>query len=361
MAQQTDPLASIAEDTPALSDAAAISIVRESYGLEVSVRSLVSERDQNFEMRSADGLRYVLKIASAAEEHAVTHFQIEALMHIADYVKENDTPISAPEVMLTRNGETHTMIDIGGASHVARVVSYVDGEPVGEREPSPLLCKNMGSYLAHLGNALHGFRHAGSQQSLLWDVQQALRLRELLTHIPKDSVRADVVHSLDDFEKFAWPELSALRRQVIHSDFNPDNVLTHESESDVVAGVIDFGDMLEAPLIADVAIAASYLRPREGDPLAFMAEFVAGYARVTPLESSELKILIELIKARLCASIVMLYWRASFRDSGDPYLGKLLDSESFAETFLSRLNLIPRTNATQIFAQVCASIRNEKI
>ncbi|MGI9263049.1 MAG: phosphotransferase, partial [Woeseiaceae bacterium] len=123
-------------------------------------------------------------------------------------------------------------------------------------------------------------------------------------------------------------------------------------------GVIDFGDMLEAPLIADVAIAASYLRPKDGDPLALMAEFVAGYATVTPLQPNEIKILFELIKARLCASIVILYWRASFRDPDDPYLGKLLNAESFAETFLARLNLIPRMNATQTFVQVCASAKS---
>jgi len=179
-------------------------------------------------------------------------------------------------------------------------------------------------------------------------------------HIPKDEVRVEVVRSLDEFEEFAWPELSGLRRQVIHSDFNPDNVLTHATEPDEVAGVIDFGDMLEAPLVADVAIAASYLRPDEGDPLALIAEFVAGYASVTPLQPNELKILFELIRARLCASIVILYWRASFRDADDPYLGKLLDAESFAETFLTRLNLIPRLNATQTFAQVCASTESQR-
>ncbi|MGI9203458.1 MAG: phosphotransferase [Woeseiaceae bacterium] len=357
MPQHTDPLASITEETPTLSEAAAISIVREQYGLDVSVRPLVSERDQNFEMRAADGQRYVLKIASSAEEKAVTHFQVEALLHIAKYLKGNKSPLSVPKVLLTRSGETHTMIDVDGRSHVARVVSYVDGVPVGERVPSGLLCRNMGRYLAYLQKALRGFSHPGSQQLLLWDVQQALQLRELITHIPKDGVRADVKRSLDEFEKFAWPELPSLRRQVIHSDFNPDNVLIQATRSDVVAGVIDFGDMLEAPLIVDVAIAASYLRPSEGDPLALIAEFLAGYASVTSLQSIELKILFELIRARLCASIVILYWRASFRDANDPYLSKLLDAESFAETFLSRLNLIPRGNARQAFEQVCASTK----
>lgn len=355
MAQHTDPQTSIAEKTPTLSNANAIALVRKHYGLDVSVQPLVSERDQNFEMRSSDGQRYVLKIASSAEVRDVTFFQIGALLHIAKFAEKYNSPVNAPEVVLTRRGETHTIIDVNGRSHVARVVSYVDGLPVGERAPSPLLCRNMGSYLAHLGQALRNFKHPGSQQSLLWDVQQALQLRDLVSYIPKDDVRADINRSLDDFERFAWPELPTLRRQVIHSDFNPDNVLTSAKEPDAVAGVIDFGDMLEAPLIADLAIAASYLRPVEGDPLALIAECIAGYSGVTPLQPAELAILFELIRARLCASIVILYWRASFRDATDPYLGKLLDAESFAETFLARLNLLPRANVRQTFEQVCAS------
>jgi Ser/Thr protein kinase RdoA (MazF antagonist) len=181
-------------------------------------------------------------------------------------------------------------------------------------------------------------------------------LRDLAKHIPREAVHADVIAALNDFERFAWPKFDSLRRQVVHSDFNPDNVLVDSAFSDEIVGVIDFGDMLEAPLIADVAIAASYARPDDGDPLTLIAEFVAGYASVTLLLQDEIEILFELIKARLCASIVLLYWRASFRDSDDPYLEKIIAGESFSETFLSRLISIPRDHATQVFRQVHASV-----
>jgi len=350
-----DPLISIAEEVPAFSDQEAISIVRERYGLDVTVHSLISERDQNFQLFTAEGQRYVLKIAGRAEPRDVTEFQIEALIHIAGFVAVHGTPINAPEVLETVDGKSLTVIGEPGGEHVARVVSYVDGEPIGDRQPTAALCRNMGVYLAHLGYALRGFEHPGCDQNLLWDVQQALGLRKLLQHIPDNSARLNVERALDDFEQFALPGFTAVRKQVIHSDFNPDNILTDPAQPDIVVGVIDFGDMLTAPLVADVAIAAAYAQPQDGNPLALMAEFLAAYHSVTPLTRHEIDMLFELVKARLCASIVLRYWRASFRERGDPYLEKLLGNKSSEEAFLSRLATIPRENAIQVFRQVCAS------
>ena len=355
MTDKEDPLAIIARETPAFGDDEAIAVVRDRYGLDVSVRSLVSERDQNFHLLARDGRQYVLKIANAAELREVTEFQIQALMHIADYVKVHGTPIAAPAILRTADGASHTILTASDGEHVARVVSYVEGVPIGDRPPTARLCRNMGTYLAHLGNALRDFEHIGSGQSLLWDLQQAVSLRDLLDYIPAKSVRQNVVQALDEFEEFALPKFPNVRSQVIHNDFNPDNVLTDAADPDLVVGVIDFGDMLAAPLVADVAIGASYARPQDGDPLALIAEFLSAYHRVTPLTREETDILFELIKARLCASIAILYWRASFRDPGDPYLEKLLSAESFAEHYLAQLAVVPRHNAIRIFRQVCAS------
>jgi len=355
MTTSEDPLAVIAEDTPAFSDDEAISVARDRYGLDVSVRSLVSERDQNFHLWASDGQQYVLKIANLTELREVTDFQIKGLIHIADHVATHGTPINVPIVLDTLDGASHTMLSATGGEHVARIVSFVDGVPIGDRQPTAKLCRNMGTYLAHLGIALRDFEHSGSSQVLLWDLQQALSLRDLLEHIPKESVRQNVTEALNGFEEFALPNFSEVRRQVIHGDFNPDNVLTDPALPDEVVGVIDFGDMLVAPLVADVAIGVSYAQPPDGDPLALIAEFLAAYHGVTPLTLHEIDMLFELLKARICASIAILCWRASFREAGDPYLEMILSSDSCAEHFLAQLMAIPREHAIQTFRQVCAS------
>lgn len=353
---QNDPLAVIQTDTPQFSDEAAVDIVRNHYGYAASVRALVSERDQNFHLRLADGREFVLKIANPVESPQVTLFQIDALLHLEEQQKRYPFCINAPRVLRNLDGDASIQVALAGQTHIARVVSFVPGMPLGDCIPSTALCENMGVYLAHLGKALSGFNHPGGSQNLLWDLQQALQVRELLPCIEDQQLRCLVEDTLIEFEQQAFPELGNLRAQVIHSDFNPDNVLVDDADKNLVAGVIDFGDMVRAPLIVDVAIGACYLRPDAGNPLALIAEFVSGYHAVTSLTQAELDILFTLIKTRLAVSVAILCWRASARDDDDPYLAKILRSDSQAAKFLAVLHELPGKSVTRMFKQVCASV-----
>ena len=352
-----DPAAVLEVRAPAFTDRDAVAMIRANWGLDATVRPLVSERDQNFRVDSDDGRRFVLKIANAAEDEVVTDFQIQALVYVAKRVQALGIPIRCPEVVPTLDGAVSLSMSGPDGTHVTRLVTWLDGLPLGERDASAGLARRMGVYLAHLGRALEGFSHPGSTHSLLWDIQQASQLRPLIRYVPDAAAANAVGAALDDYERYAKPVLPAMRAQVIHSDMNPDNVLVEASDPDTVAGVIDFGDMLHAPLVADVAVACSYLRVFEGDPLQLMAEFVAGYHGVVPLSRDEIDILFELIQARLCASITILDWRSATREADDAYLAARVSGEKPAHHFLRRLRDIPRDHARQTFRQVCASAR----
>jgi Ser/Thr protein kinase RdoA (MazF antagonist) len=351
---QTDPFAVVAEAAPQFSEAQARDIARDHWGLDVAVRPLVSERDQNFRLVCQDGARYVLKIANVAERPEVTGFQVEALLHIADRVRAMRIPVSAPEVLPTTQGDTTVRLESAQGEHTVRVVTFLAGVPLGDRPASPRLARNMGEYLAHLGLALKGFDHPGSGQSLLWDIQEAPRLRDLLPFVAYPAAADAVAAALDDFERFALPVLASLRSQVVHSDMNPDNLLVATDDADAVAGIIDFGDMLLAPLVADVAIACSYLRVASGDPLRLIAEFVAAYHRIVPLTMAELDVLFDLIQTRLCASIAILDWRGATRRGDDPYLARRTTGEGSAHHFLESLRAVSREHARRVFGQACA-------
>lgn len=353
---ESNPLTVIAKAAPQLAAVDAARVAREHWGLEASCTELVSERDQNFRLQTADGRRYVLKIANSAEDPVVTDFQVRALLHIERYLAIRAAPISAPQIVRDLAHQTQVMLQIDGVQHVARIVSYLEGVPLADICINGTLCRNLGVFLAHLGLALEDFAHPGSKHALLWDMQQALNLRELLSDIADKEVRGRVAQSLDDFEHLALPRLPSLRAQVIHNDFNPENVLIEAGNATAVAGIIDFGDMLHAPLIVDVAVAASYLRVLDGNPLAQIAEFLAGYHAVNRLAAAEIDILFELIQARLCTTIAILCWRASTKGANDPYLQNAAAVESSADEFLRRLMEIPPENARRIFREVCASV-----
>lgn len=347
-----NPLDVIAAEPPQISLQRAEEIALERYGLRGRASVLVSERDQNFRLVLDDGRTFVLKIANAAEDRIVTEFQIEALLHIE---AKGDTSIRTPRIFRALDGSSHFVLDADGKSHVARVVTYLQGEPLGDRVPDANLCRDMGAYLARLGRSLADFEHPGAEQSLLWDMKEALKLREILPSLEDPAVRDLVAGTLDDFEQHALPVFDSLRWQVIHSDLHSDNLLVEGDGSLRVAGVIDFGDMLRSPLIVDVAVGSSYLRAFEGNPLGKIVEFLAAYHREVPLMRAEIDILHDLIRARLAATVTILGWRLAIRGADDPYLQESATAESRAAIFLGRLSEIPRENAAQIYRQVCAS------
>ncbi len=322
MQSPRDPLAALAAPPPTLSAAQILHAIAAEYDLHGKLSSLVSERDQNFCLRTGAGERYVIKVANSAEPAEVTDFQIQALLH----VEQAGCRVSVPRIVPTRSGSLTTSIAGEDSNHTLRVVSYVPGRPMGDETPRPALARRLGQCLANIDLALQGFSHPGEVQSLLWDLQRADRLRGLVPHIRDVDQRDRVSQCLADFHDRVLPQLPSLRSQVIHNDLNPDNVLLGEDDPDSIAGVIDFGDMLRAPLIVDVAIAASYLRCDDPDAIAPLVAFVAGYNEVSQLERREISLLRDLVRIRLATTITILHWRLSARGETDAYAAKSLQS-----------------------------------
>ena len=350
MTERPSAFATIAGAPPGFSSAEAIALAKDHYGLAATTATaLVSERDQNFLLRQEDGRQFVLKIAGAAEAPAVTDYQIAALEHVASRCPEYTL---APTVLRTSSGERRISLTKGGRVHLCRVVTYLPGVPLAGRPLHPTLCRSFGERLATLDRALADFSYAGGEQELLWDMRRAPKLLELLEHVPDDSVRALCESTLSTFERTVLPRFAQLRRQTIHNDANPANVLVADGE-ERISGIIDFGDMLEAPLIVDVAIAAAYLRSLDGDAFAFIRPFLAAYDATNRLAEDEFELLHELIKTRLATTIVILFWRASLRDDDDAYLRQTQASEGGATRFLARLAAVPGTMARGVYRTAC--------
>ena len=337
MTKSPSSLDTIAVPSPDVPEKEVLDLLIREYGLQGNLTQLVSERDQNFRVDATDGRQFVVKIANSAEPAQITDFQIQALLHL----EASACTVVVPRLVRTRTGATTSNIQTADANNVLRVVSYVPGRPVEGTVPGPGLAYALGQCLAKLDFALIDFTHAGESQVLLWDMQRASELRDLMTHIADPELRSTTHTCLDDFEERAAPLFPALRTQVIHNDLNPGNVLITDTAPATVAGVIDFGDMLRAPLIVDVAIAAAYLRSTDDDALAATQALVAGFDSIVPLEDRECELLFDLIRMRLATTITILHWRKSARSEEDAYLKKSLRQQS-PEHFLRTINGIAR-------------------
>ena len=334
---------------PAFSDAEAVGIAVEHYGIHAKVRALVSERDQNFRLDTEDGKRFVLKISNCAEQLQVVDFQNRALVHIA----EKDASFPLPRVIPNLEGCLHCSLEHGGKTHFVRVLSWLEGVVLNDTTVDAGLARRLGQLLARLGLALESFEHPGSNPPLLWDMKRASGLREMLVYIEDPDLRLLIGQALDRFDTRVKPVLDTLRAQVIHNDMNLGNVLMNKAQPDRISGLIDFGDMVRSPLIIDLAVAAAYQLSDGDDPLSGALPLIAGYHAMRPLQQLEMELLMDLIKTRLITSLLIGSYRVSLFPENREYL---MISHEPAKNHLIALNRRNDEAALQRIYAACDSV-----
>ena len=276
---------------PRFSSADAARIAAELFGVAGDASELGSERDQAFLVGDA-----VLKISNRAEEPALLDFEEAAIAHVV--AVDPELPVARP--LAPRAGFD---------GHQVRLFERLHG-----RKPGPELdetaVRELAAVHARLCLALRSFFHPAAGREILWDVGRAAQLRPLLSEIEDPGRRALAGRVLDRFEERVLPAWPRLRAQVVHGDFNLDNLLV--DEHDRVSGILDFGDCGHSALAADVAVAlASILRGRPLDDVFRVARIALdGYASRLPLEPLELELLGDLVAARLAAIVAISAWRS---------------------------------------------------
>jgi len=299
--------AALSTDAPAISLAEIQRKVVAVYGIEGHIRFLAGERDQNCCIEQSNGTRYIFKISNPSESEPVVDFQVAALNHVAS--TSPDLPI--PRVITTSSGHSHTYVTWqDGSTTLVRMLSYLDGVQVKETSRTVIQRRAMGQCLARLDLALQGFSHPAANHDLLWNVSAAHRLTDKLAELidPEKRKLADVFMSR--FKHHVLPVLPTLRSQVIHNDFHLYNVLVAPQEPDCITGIIDFGDLLYAPLVGEVATAAAFHMTGNRDPFAGPAQFVGAYHHSLPLADAELEIVTDLMATRHLITALISEWRA---------------------------------------------------
>lgn len=292
---------------PALTAADAERVAAELFGFDAEASPLASERDQNFHLRAADGRERVLKLANPAEDPATLDFQIRALLHLEQSAPE----LPVPRVFASRSGAYCAELRAPDERrHGVRLFSWLKGNPLEAAPRDGGLCADLGAFVARLDQGLRGFFHPSARAELLWDLSQATRMRERLSHVEAAGTRKLATRWLEHFERKVAPRMPRLRAQVIHNDASGSNVLV-DARGERVVGLIDFGDLVHAPLLQEAAVAVSELMLVARDPVAAAAELVAGYAAVEPLRDEERSLLFDLVAARLALRIAIAAWRGA--------------------------------------------------
>lgn len=299
--------AALSTDAPTLALAEVAALVARLYGVHGGIQSLASERDQNCRIEAADGTRYVVKISNPSEPVSVVDFQIAALDHIARVAPGQPVP----RVVRTLGGRTRDTVTLGGGVQTTvRMLTYLDGVQIKETPRTAGQRRAMGTGLAELDLALHGFSHPAAKHDLLWNVSTAHRLVAKLDGIVDAPRRALAERFMTRFTDHVLPRLASVRAQVIHNDYHLYNVLVAPDDHARLAGIIDFGDMLHAPLVGEVATAAAFHMTGSADPFEGPAQFVGAYHATLPLTDIEQDIIADLMATRHLITALISEWRA---------------------------------------------------
>lgn len=296
------------------------------------VEPLGGERDRNFRVVDQKGRAFVLKVLHFAEEPAVSDFHLQALLHVAR--RDPSAPVPRATAALDGSGHEYLWRVDGLPDRRVHLLSYLLGAPLNTVGRSDAQRTSVGRTLAQLDAALSDYRHPAEHTRLLWDVQHVLGVRPMLSSIDEPEARRLAEIALDRFESRVLPQLPGLRRQVIHNDFNPYNLLVDPADIDRVTGVIDFGDMVTATLVQDVATAAAYFVSPEGHAMSGPAALVRGFQAITPLTDTELSLLPDLMAARLALAVMVSSFRAAAHPENAPYI---LKNRPIAVAGLARL------------------------
>lgn len=331
-------------------------LLKEYYGLEVSVKPLNSYLDQNFLVIVPTGKKYVFKIANLAENRDVLDLQNKAMQFLINY----DLSIASPTIQnSTDGGEIISIKDNEGTPYFARLLTFLDGTFLSEiPQPTTALLLHFGYVLGRMDKALQDFYHPSAQRWLELDLKNSTDLVQHIHHIANRNQRRLVEYYLQLFENEVTPVLPLLRQSIIHNDGNDHNILVGEGKTGkkTVTGIIDFGDIIRTYTIFELATAATYVMLEKADPLKEASHLIQGYHKAFPVTEKEIEILFFLIAARLCASVLL----SSLHKNLAPNNEYITISEKPAWELLNQFLEINPIQAQNIFWGACGFKKLER-
>ena len=199
------------------------------------------------------------------------------------------------------DGSHIKILTIDGEKKICRMLTFLDGEFLGDTKPTKKLFQSFGSFLAETDINLQNLsNYIIKARQWEWDIQYLDLNKKFINDIPDAKDRNTVKYFFQQFEEIVRPVLPYLRKQIIHNDANEWNVLSKNGE---VSGFIDFGDLAHSLLINELAIAITYACYDKENPLEWASTILKSYHSKLPIEENEIKVLYYLIAARLSISV----------------------------------------------------------
>lgn len=312
----------------------AAAILDTFYGLKGEVTELGSQQDRNYRIDTGES-RYVLKISRMEYATVELEAQNAAMQHLA--AKPDSPRVPAP--VKASNGDDILFLAVGGDEYQVRLLTYLDGEPLTQRKYlSETTVAALGTLAARIAVNLADFEHPGLERELQWDLRRAGQVAlHLLQAITDTQARDRIAKAMVAAIRRIQPLAEDMRIQAIHHDVTDDNVVARPNDTGrlIPDGVIDFGDILNGWLAADLAVTCSaLLHHADGNPF-FILPAIRAYHAVNPLNAAEAKALWPLIVARACILVASSEQQLAVEPDNAYVLGNIEHERTIFEVAIS--------------------------
>ncbi len=320
--------------------------INKNYSLKTEkIKNLGSYDDQNFYVKTADGNKYIFKIANTREIFGLLSAQNEAMKHLN---ADKTVSLEFPVPILNKEGnEIAKLEDEQKNVYLVRMLSFLEGTFLGDLEnPNEELFSDFGEKLALINKSFQSFENPYFHREMEWDQKNALLVKDFFPSI-KDARKLKIVqHFILQFELKVIPIFHKLPMQIIHSDANEYNVLARNNK---ISGFIDFGDVIYSHRINELAIAIAYSLLLSPNVLETATQIVKSYNKIIPLSELEISVLFPLIATRLAVSVSF----SAQKQKNEPDNEHVAMSEKPAWEALERLIKINPLFAENEFREIC--------
>lgn len=301
---------------PRLEKTQALRVLEALYGFSGEATRLHSERDVNY-LIDTQTERFVLKITNQAEPADRTSVNTDIMRRLR--AAAADLPV--PGIVASQTGDYQTAADFGnGERNVVRLFEYLDGVPLGAVDQNENLYERLGEVLGRLASVLAAYEHPKMRYPLIWDSSNVHRLTDLVDCLTVQDKRDVIRDCLHYYQSDVRPQVADLPHQMIHNDANLNNVLVGRRSPEEIVGLFDFGDMVYAPAINEIAVAASYLIGAPDDLAPVLSALLKGYVKHFPADLSAAMLVPDLIMARYLTTILVTHWRADLFPENADYI-----------------------------------------
>lgn len=275
-------------------------ILRTGYGLDADHVDVLSGELATVCRVVAHGRSYALKAVpvQGAEVHHV-RWQTDVMQRLSKH------GLPVPAVTPDLAGRALYEHVRGDVLVLVQLTEWLSDPPLGEVRVDRPLLRSVGETAAQVSMGLQGLEPP-VPASHSWEL---VRTREsvgaVLGEVGDVRVAQLVREALDVFDRRLAPLLPDLPWCVVHHDLHDSNLLVGASPAGgrrYITGILDFGDMVRAPRVAELSVAAAYAARNTTDPRGALIDVAAGWSSRLDLTRDEARALLPAAIARLAVN-----------------------------------------------------------